>query len=59
MLYGVIEGVGNKEEASPLLLSAQLRATVDKIPFYELHASQLRDAGHEQVAVYRPPQAAV
>jgi len=46
-------------EDSPLLLPAELRAKVEKIPFYELHASQLRDAGHEQVAVYRPPQAAV
>ena len=71
-------------EASPLLLPAELRATVEKIPFDELrthflelphgpqyllycdrgnmsrlHASHLRDAGHEQVAVFRPPQAYV
>ena len=71
-------------EASPLLLPAELRAKVEKIPFYELrtrflelphgpqyllycdrgimsrlHASHLRDAGHEQVAVFRPPQASV
>ena len=63
-------------EDSPLLLPAELRATVEKIPSYELrmrfselphgpqyllycdrgimsrlHASHLRDAGHEQVAV--------
>ncbi|MDO9319220.1 MAG: tRNA uracil 4-sulfurtransferase ThiI [Gammaproteobacteria bacterium] len=73
-----------EEEARPLVLPAELRAVVEKIPFYELrtrfsalprgpqyllycdrgimsrlHASHLRDAGHEQVAVYRPPQSVI